>query len=82
MDLVDLSPLASSLGMTSNALAKAISILRRRFRELFRAAVRDSLDLEPPPEGIADEACLEAARREEARLIDDELRELRRHFWS
>jgi hypothetical protein len=82
MDLVELAPLAGSLGMTSNALAKAICLLRGRFRELLRAAVRDSLDLEPPPEAIADEALLEAARREEARLIDDELRELRRHFWS
>lgn len=81
MDLVELSPLASSLGMTSNALAKAICLLRGRFRELLRAAVRDSLDLDPPPEATTDEVLLEAARREEARLIDDELRELRRHFW-
>jgi hypothetical protein len=82
MDLVELAPLAASLGMSSNALAKAICILRARFRELLRAAVRDSLDLEPPPEPPSDGALMEAARREEARLIDDELRELRRHFWS
>lgn len=81
MDLVEQAPLASSLGMTSNMLSKEICVLRGRFRALLRAAIRDSLDLEPPPEPPEGPA-FEAALRQEARLIDDELRELRRHFWS
>ena len=67
MDLVGHAPLAGSLGMTSNSLARAICLMRGRFRELLRDAVRDSLDLEPPPEP-PEGPVLEAAPRQEARL--------------
>lgn len=80
MDLVELGPLASSLGSTPNALAKSICLMRSRFRELLRDAVRDLLDLSVDP-GL-DGVLLSAAEREQAASIDEELRELRRHFWS
>ena len=81
MDLAEQAPLASSLGMTSNMLNKTLCVMRGRYRALLRTAIRDSLDLEPLPEP-AEGPAFEAALRQEARLIDDELRELRRYFWS
>lgn len=82
MEPVELASLGASLGMTPNALAKAICLMRARFRELLREAIRDLLDLDREPELGADGAAREAARLASARAIDDELRELRRHFWS
>lgn len=70
LDIAPLAPLARSLGLTQTALAKAICLLRARYRELLRESIRDLL--EPPDDGsdATDNA------------IDDELRELRKHFWS
>jgi hypothetical protein len=70
LDIAPLAPLARSLGLTQTALAKAICLLRARYRELLRDSIRDLL--EPTEET---EAATESA-------IDEELRELRRHFWS
>lgn len=77
MELVELGPLARSMSMTPTTLAKAICVLRARFRELLREAVRDTLDLgsategrEPSPEAL----------QAISRAVDDELRDLRRHF--
>jgi DNA-directed RNA polymerase specialized sigma24 family protein len=50
LDLVELAPFARSLGTTRGALAKRICLMRARFRELLRASVEDTLDLEPDPE--------------------------------
>jgi hypothetical protein len=81
MEPVELASLCVGLGMTPNALAKAIFLLRTRFRELLREAIRDLLDLERDPEPSPDGAPHAAAQRATSRAIDDELRELRRHFW-
>lgn len=68
MDLTELAPLARDLSMTPNALAKQIFELRGRFRRLLREAIGDLLDV--------DSAVVAGS------AIDDELRDLRRHFWS
>jgi hypothetical protein len=78
MDPVELASLGASLGMTPNAAAKAICLMRARFRELLREAIRDLLDLDRELEQTA----ASAARDASARAVDEELRELRRHFWS
>jgi DNA-directed RNA polymerase specialized sigma24 family protein len=44
MDLEDHAKLASSLGLTRNALAQALSNLRLKHRELLREAVADTLE--------------------------------------
>ncbi len=82
MDPVELASLCATLGTTQNALAKAICLLRARFRELLREAIRDLLDLERNLGANADNARREAARIASSRAIDDELRELRQYFWS
>jgi len=82
MDPVELASLGASLGTTQNALAKAICLLRARFRELLREAIADLLDLERNLDVNADSATREAARLASARAIDEELRELRQYFWS
>jgi hypothetical protein len=81
MDPVELAALGATLGMTQNALAKAICLMRARFRELLREAIRDLLDLERGLDESVDDARREAIRLASARAIDDELRELRRYFW-
>jgi DNA-directed RNA polymerase specialized sigma24 family protein len=81
MDLVALGPLAQALGMTPTALAKAICLLRSRYRELLQQAIADLLELPPdsdPPHGPASGAAVGASQ---ARAVEAELRELRRHFW-
>lgn len=82
MDPVELASLCTALGTTRNALAKAVCVLRARFRELLREAISDLLDPDRNSDPSADSATRELARRENARAIDDELRELRRYFWS
>ncbi len=74
LDIAPLAPLASSLGVTQTALAKAICLLRARYRELLRESIRDLLEPEMDPSSDALAA--------QERAIDEELRELRRHFWS
>jgi DNA-directed RNA polymerase specialized sigma24 family protein len=84
MDIVELASLGATLGMTPNALARAICLLRARFRELLREAIGDLLDLDRNPDPDLDPSA-GSARPElagRARAIDDELRELRRYFWS
>ncbi|MEI9949965.1 MAG: hypothetical protein WDO74_13540 [Pseudomonadota bacterium] len=81
MDPVELASLCASLGTTRNALAKSICLLRARFRELLREAIRDLLDLELNYDASADSPTREAARVG-SRAVDDELRELRQYFWS
>jgi hypothetical protein len=68
MDLTELVPVARELSMTQTALAKQICLLRERFRQLLRESIGDLLDVES------------AAAAGPA--IDEELRDLRRHFWS
>jgi hypothetical protein len=68
MDLTELAPLARDLSMTPNALAKQVFELRGRFRRLLREAIGDLLDVDSAVVGGS--------------AIDDELRDLRRHFWS
>jgi len=68
MDLTELAPVARELGITQTALAKQICLLRERFRQYLREAIGDLLDVDS--EGGATPA------------IDEELRDLRRHFWS
>jgi RNA polymerase sigma-70 factor (ECF subfamily) len=68
MDLTELGPVARELSVTPTALAKQICLLRERFRQLLRDSIGDLLDADS----------LAAA----APAIDDELRDLRRHFWS
>lgn len=68
MDLTALAPVARELSMTQTALAKQICLLRDRFRQLLRESIGDLLDVDS------------AAAAGPA--IDDELRDLRRHFWS
>jgi RNA polymerase sigma-70 factor (ECF subfamily) len=82
MDPVELASLCATLGMTQNALAKAICLLRARFRELLREAIRDLLDLDRGLDASTDSAAQESARLASSRAIDDELRELRQYFWS
>lgn len=67
MDLTELAPVARQLAITQTALAKQICLLRERFRQLLREAIGDLLDVDA---AVA------------APAIDDELRDLRRHFWS
>jgi hypothetical protein len=64
----ELAPIARELSMTQTALAKQICVLRERFRQLLRESIGDLLDVDSP-----------AAK---APAIDEELRDLRRHFWS
>lgn len=73
MDLVELGPVARSLGMTTTALAKAICDLRARFRDLLRSAVRDTLDVGDASPAGQPGAC--------ARAVEEELRELRHLFY-
>jgi RNA polymerase sigma-70 factor (ECF subfamily) len=73
LDPVELAPLAESLGMSRTALARAVCVLRARYRELLRQAIRDLIDPEPPSDDPPRAAAL---------AIDEELNELRRHFWS
>jgi hypothetical protein len=80
LDPVELAPLARSLGMTQTALAKAICLMRARFRELLREAIGDLL--EPGPDSPTPPSSPVAAAVARSSAIDDELRELRRHFWS
>ena len=68
MDLTELSPLARELSMTPTALAKQICLLRERFRRLLRESIGDLLDVDPAVAA--------------GPAIDEELRDLRRHFWS
>jgi RNA polymerase sigma-70 factor (ECF subfamily) len=68
MDLTALAPVARELSMTPTALAKQICLLRDRFRQVLRESIGDLLDVDS------------AAAAGPA--IDDELRDLRRHFWS
>jgi RNA polymerase sigma factor (sigma-70 family) len=68
MDLIPLAPLARELSLTQTALGKQICLLRARFRQLLRETIGDLLDVEDP-------TALAAA-------IDEELRDLCRHFWS
>jgi len=82
MDLVELASLGAELGMTANALARAICLMRARFRELLREAIRELLDWQPDPEPNGDGPARQSARLASARAVDDELRDLRRHFWS
>jgi hypothetical protein len=82
MDPVELASLCTTLGTTQNALAKAICLLRARFRELLREAIADLLDLERNLDTSADSAGREAVRLAASRAIDEELRELRQYFWS
>lgn len=82
LDPVDLAALSASLNMTKNALAKAICLLRARFRELLREAIADLLDLERDLDVATQGAPAAAARLACSRAVDEELRELRRHFWS
>lgn len=82
MDPVELASLCASLNMTQNALAKTVCLMRARFRELLRDAIRDLLELEQDGEAHADRETREAAQLASARAIDEELRELRRYFWS
>lgn len=81
MDPIEHGVLSEALGITPNALGKAICLLRTRFRELLREAIRDLLDLERDPERGAESAPPEMASAC-SRAIDDELRDLRRHFFS
>jgi RNA polymerase sigma factor (sigma-70 family) len=67
MDLVELLPVARELSVTQTALAKQICLLRERFRQLLREAIGDLLEVDSAAAAVA---------------IDDELRDLRRHFWS
>jgi RNA polymerase sigma-70 factor (ECF subfamily) len=76
MELVELGPLARTMSMTPTTLAKAICVLRARFRELLRDAVRDTLDLGPTSGGREPSA---EALQAISHAVDDELRELRRH---
>jgi hypothetical protein len=80
MDLAEQAPLARELGMTPNALARFICLMRSRYRELLREAIKDLL--EPPPDPPSGGAAQMASELACARAVDDELRELRRHFWS
>ncbi len=90
LDPVDAVSLCAALGTTPNALRKAICQLRGRYRELLREAIADLLDLErnppPPPDSSvppgSPSATREATQLACSRAIDEELRELRRHFWS
>lgn len=68
MDLVELGPVALELSMTRTALAKQICLLRDRFRQLLRETIGDLVDVEPTSAGTA--------------AVDEELRDLCRHFWS
>jgi DNA-directed RNA polymerase specialized sigma24 family protein len=79
LDPVEYSSLSDSLESTPGALAKDVCVLRARFRNHLREAIRDLLDLERDVEAGADD---ETAQRACSRAIDEELRELRRHFWS
>ena len=76
MDLAELAPVACSLGMSRTALAKAICEMRARFRELLRAEIRDTLDLDEADEATPDALSLEAT----SRIVDEEMCNLRRHF--
>ena len=81
LDLVELGSLADALGTTQNALAKAICLLRARFRELMREAIADVLNLDRAPDpGPGAPPPADLLTRE--RVIDDELRDLRRYFWA
>ena len=71
MDLVELSPLATSLGMTQNALAKAICLMGARFREVLREAVSDVLDLGRELEPGLDRALRVEAEGRQAARIDE-----------
>jgi len=64
--LEEYGPYADDLGMTAIALAKAVCVMRGRFKELVRTAIRDLNDLG----GDADQA------------VDQELAELRRYLFS
>jgi len=68
MDLTELAPVARELSMTQTALAKQICLLRERFRQRHRESIGDLLEVE---EGV-----------DLAPAIDEELRDLRRHFVS
>lgn len=65
MDLVEYKELASSLGLTRNALAAAIFNMRERHRQLLREAVADTLEIDPF-----------ASESERAAAIDGELSSL------
>jgi len=67
LDLTELLPVARELSMTQTALAKQICLLRERFRQLLRESIGDLL--------VVDSAAATAP------AIDEELRDLRRHFW-
>lgn len=69
MDLVALAPVARQLSITTTRLARDLCLLRARFRELLRDSIGDLLDVD------TDTATAALA-------IDEELRDLRRHFWS
>jgi len=62
MDLGEYQELASSLGLTRNALAAAIFDMRERHRQLLREAVADTLEIDPL-----------ASESERAAAIDREL---------
>jgi len=67
MDLTALAPVARELSMTQTALAKQVCLMRDRFRQLLRDSIGDLLDIDTAAAAPA---------------IDEELRDLRRHFWS
>jgi hypothetical protein len=68
MDLTELAPVARELAMTPTALAKENCLLRERFRRLLRESIGDLLHVD---------SALAAGP-----AIDEELRDLRRYFWS
>ncbi|HET9954509.1 MAG TPA: hypothetical protein VFQ61_08390 [Polyangiaceae bacterium] len=87
MDLTELAPVAEMLGLTPTALAKSICVLRARFRGLLREAVADLIDLDSRSMPNVDEHPLAPApevtpQLAQSKLIDEELRDLRRHFWK
>ncbi|MET0791461.1 MAG: hypothetical protein ABW061_08060 [Polyangiaceae bacterium] len=62
MDLSEQEDAAAALGLTRNALAKAVCDMRAKHRQLLREAVADTLELDPA-----------ATEAERAALIDREL---------
>jgi DNA-directed RNA polymerase specialized sigma24 family protein len=68
MDLTQLAPVARELSTTQTALAKQICLLREDFRQLLRESIGDLLDVDSTAAA--------------GPAIDEELRDLRRHFWS
>lgn len=94
MDIVELAPIARTLGMTPNALASAICTLRGRFRAVLRQLILDTLDPDPrepprPPSSPMASSCSAMkvnvtscgwSEEQRSKAVDAELLDLCRHL--